>query len=135
MDKIEYEKKGKNYKHTSLYKTKKYTINISQEDIINIPLEFNLYEDEYCTKRIEKDENGNYSSDELKPIRELFLNARTLYIYRLGSNGVKASGSLATAKYPGTLGNKIKIVTTAIVDDETTTGYRVQTFLDNVLIF
>lgn len=76
----------------------------------------------------------NYSSDELKPIRELFLNARTLYIYRLGSNGVKASGSLATAKYPGTLGNKIKIVTTAIVDDETTTGYRVQTFLDNVLI-
>lgn len=76
----------------------------------------------------------NYSSDELKPIRELFLNARTLYIYRLGSNGVKASGSLATAKYPGTLGNKIKIVATAIVDDETTTGYRVQTFLDNVLI-
>lgn len=76
----------------------------------------------------------NYSSDELKPIRELFLNARTLYIYRLGSSGVKASGSLATAKYPGTLGNKIKIVTTAIVDDETTTGYRVQTFLDNVLI-
>jgi len=76
----------------------------------------------------------NYSSDELKPIRELFLNARTLYIYRLGSNGVKASGSLATAKYPGTLGNKIKIVTTAIVDDETTTGYRVQTFLDNVLV-
>ena len=76
----------------------------------------------------------NYSSEELKPIRELFLNARTLYIYRLGSNGVKASGSLATAKYPGTLGNKIKIVTTAIVDDETTTGYRVQTFLDNVLI-
>lgn len=76
----------------------------------------------------------NYSSDELKPIRELFLNARTLYIYRLGSNGVKASGSLATAKYPGTLGNKIKIVTTAIVHDETTTGYRVQTFLDNVLV-
>lgn len=76
----------------------------------------------------------NYSSDELKPIRELFLNARTLYIYRLGSSGVKASGSLATAKYPGTLGNKIKIVTTAIVDDETTTGYRVQTFLDNVLV-
>lgn len=76
----------------------------------------------------------NYSSDELKPIREIFLNARTLYIYRLGSSGVKASGSLATAKYPGTLGNKIKIVTTAIVDDETTTGYRVQTFLDNVLI-
>lgn len=44
--------------------SQKYTINISQEDIINIPLEFNLYEDEYCTKKIEKDENGNYSSDE-----------------------------------------------------------------------
>ena len=75
-----------------------------------------------------------YSSDELKPIRELFLNARTLYIYRIGSSSAKASGSLATAKYPGTLGNKIKIVTTAIVSDNTTTGYKVETFLDGSLI-
>lgn len=75
-----------------------------------------------------------YSSDELKPIRELFLNARTLYIYRLGSDGVKASGSLATAKYAGTLGNKIKIVTTAILNGETTTGYQVKTYLDDVLV-
>lgn len=75
-----------------------------------------------------------YSSDELKPIRELFLNARTLFIYRLGSNGVKASGSLATAKHTGILGNKIKIVTTAILNGETTTGYQVKTYLDNVLV-
>ena len=75
-----------------------------------------------------------YSSDELKPIRELFLNARTLFIYRLGSNGVKASGSLATAKHTGILGNKIKIVTMAILNGETTTGYQVKTYLDNVLV-
>ena len=76
----------------------------------------------------------NYSADELRPIRELFLNAKMLFIYRLGSDGVKASGNLATAKYPGTLGNKIKIITTAIIDDETTTGYKVQTFLGSELI-
>ena len=43
--------------------SQKYTIEITREDIENIPLEFNLYEDEYCTKLISKDENGIYSLD------------------------------------------------------------------------
>ena len=75
----------------------------------------------------------NYGDEELKPIREIFKHARTLYYYRLGQ-GVKATSTIATAKYAGTRCNKIKIVTTAIISDETTTGYTVKTFLDDILV-
>lgn len=75
----------------------------------------------------------DYGDEELKPLREIFKHARTLYYYRLGQ-GVKATSTIATAKYAGTRGNKIKIVTTAIISDETTTGYTVKTFLDDILV-
>ena len=39
----------------------KYSIKISREDIINIPLEFALYKDEYCTVPLSKDENDAYT--------------------------------------------------------------------------
>ena len=118
------------------------TLALSERGYVAMPLILNWGEPEKVITLTAEDFQKNalvifgysYSSDELKPIRELFLNARTVYIYRLGTNGVKASGSLATAKYPGTLGNKIKVVTTAIVGDGVTTGYKVQTFLDNTLV-
>ena len=75
----------------------------------------------------------DYGAEELKPLREIFKHARTLYYYRLGQ-GVKATSTIATAKYAGTRGNKLKIVTTAIISDETTTGYTVKTFLDDMLV-
>ena len=75
----------------------------------------------------------DYGAEELKPLREIFKHARTLYYYRLGQ-GVKATSTIATAKYAGTRGNKIKVVTTAIISDETTTGYTVKTFLDDILV-
>lgn len=74
-----------------------------------------------------------YAEDALKPIREIFKHARTLYFYRLG-NGVKATSSLATAKYAGTRGNKLKVVVTANVVGATTTGYTVKTLLDDILV-
>ena len=75
----------------------------------------------------------NYGDEELKPIREIFKHARTLYYYRLGQ-GVKATSTIGTAKYAGTRGNKLKVVTTAIISGETTTGYTVKTFLDDMLV-
>lgn len=75
----------------------------------------------------------DYGAEELKPLREIFKHARTLYYYRLGQ-GVKATSTIATAKYAGTRGNKLKVVTTAIISDETTTGYTVKTFLDDNLV-
>ena len=46
-----------------------------------------------------------YTSDKLKGLRDLFLNARTLYAYRLNGGGAKASNDLAEARYPGIRGN------------------------------
>jgi hypothetical protein len=58
-----------------------------------------------------------YADDHLKGLRDLFLNASTLYAYKLNSGGEKASCTFATAKYPGTRGNALKIVIQANVDD------------------
>lgn len=44
--------------------SQKYSMQIQREEIENIPLEFDLYKDEYCTEIIDKDENGYYTSDD-----------------------------------------------------------------------
>lgn len=61
-----------------------------------------------------------YTQDEveLKPLRDLFLNAKTAYLYRLNT-GVNASNTFATAKYSGTRGNDLKTVIVANVDEPT----------------
>ncbi|MBQ2680004.1 MAG: phage tail sheath family protein [Firmicutes bacterium] len=51
----------------------------------------------------------NASDDELKGIRDLFLNVKKCYFYRL-NGGAKAQNTYAQAKCFGTCGNKIKIV-------------------------
>jgi hypothetical protein len=59
----------------------------------------------------------DYSHDNLKGLRDLFLNIQKLYVYRLISGGVKASNAFATAKYCGPRGNDLKIVIQTNVDD------------------
>ena len=61
----------------------------------------------------------DYSADEMKNIRELFLHAKTLYAYKLTSNGTKASNDFATALYSGVRGNDLKVVIQADVDEPT----------------
>lgn len=58
----------------------------------------------------------DYTSDKLKGLRDLFLNAKTLYAYRLNS-GSKAENSLGKAKYSGTRGNDIKIIVSSNADE------------------
>lgn len=60
-----------------------------------------------------------YTDDEMKGLRDLFKYASKLYAYKLNSGGTKASCTFATAKYPGTRGNDLKIVIQANVDDPT----------------
>ena len=60
---------------------------------------------------------SDYTAEDMKGLRDLFLNARKVYCYRLDGGGVKASCTYATAKYAGTKGNSLKIVITANVDD------------------
>ena len=52
----------------------------------------------------------SYEADELKPLRDLFCNVKTLYCYRLNGGGAKASNAYAEAVYKGTRGNDITIV-------------------------
>ena len=62
---------------------------------------------------------SDYTAADLKGLRDLFLNTRKAYLYRLDGGGVKASCTYATAKYAGTKGNSLKIVITENVDDST----------------
>ena len=114
---------------------------LSERGYVAIPLELDWGEEQkVVTLSLDDFRNNsltvfgyNFSDDAMKPLREIFRHAQTVYFYRLGT-GTKAASTMATAKYAGTRGNKIKIVTTAIISDETTTGYTVKTFLDDILV-
>lgn len=73
----------------------------------------------------------DYTADSMKGLRDLFLNLKTGYFYRLNGGGVKASCDFATAKYGGSRGNDISIVVAANVDD--TTKFDVLTYFDGEL--
>ncbi len=51
-----------------------------------------------------------YTAPELLPMREIFKHAKTVHFFRLNTEGKKAECTYATAKYPGTRGNDLKIV-------------------------
>lgn len=79
----------------------------------------------------------DYSSDKLKGLRDLFLNIRKLYLYRLNSGekatvtidaGEGKTGITVTAKCSGIRGNNIRIVIQKNLDDNT--KYDVFTYLD-----
>lgn len=72
-----------------------------------------------------------YTAIELRPIREILENSKTLYLFRLSKNGVKASNKWAEAKYIGTRGNDLRIKVVQRVDDS---KYDVMTYLDNNLV-
>ena len=73
----------------------------------------------------------DYADDEMKPVRELFKNAKTVYVYRLaGADAVKAKSAVATAKYVGVKGNKIATLIEANVDIEG--KYDVYTLVDGI---
>ena len=114
---------------------------LSERGYVAIPLELDWGEEQkVVTLSLDDFRNNsltvfgyNFSDDAMKPLREIFRHAQTVYFYRLGT-GTKAASTMAMAKYAGTRGNKIKIVTTAIISGETTTGYTVKTFLDDILV-
>lgn len=91
---------------------------LSDRGIATIPLEMNWGpEGEVVTVELgdfQKDSQKifgyAYTADELKPMREIFKHAQTVHFFRLNSSGVKASCEYATAKYPGTRGNDLRIV-------------------------
>lgn len=75
-----------------------------------------------------------YTHDKLKGLRDLFLNAQTLYAYKLtsGTDAAKAKNDLAEALYTGIRGNDLKIAIQKNADDESL--YDVQTILDTAIV-
>lgn len=76
-----------------------------------------------------------YTAEQLKPMRDIFKHAKTVYFFRLNTSGVKAANTFATAKYPGTRGNDLR---TVITENENSKPegklYDVATFLDTVQV-
>ncbi len=59
-----------------------------------------------------------YTSDKLKGLRDLFLNTRVFYGYRLNGNGKKAANALAEALHSGIRGNDLKVVIEINADND-----------------
>ena len=74
----------------------------------------------------------DYAHPRMAGLRDLFLNAKTLYAYRLNGSGAKASNTYATAKHAGVRGNDIKIAIQENAD--TDNYYDVITYMDTVKV-
>ena len=75
----------------------------------------------------------DYTHEKLKGLRDLFINATTLYAYRLTSGGTKATNTYATAKYCGVRGNDLRIVIQANADEES--HFDVMLYLESQKVF
>lgn len=80
-----------------------------------------------------------WTDDAMRPFREIFMGANVLQVYNLNSGGVKATATIgttspvtATAKYPGTAGNKLAVGIEKSIDDEST--YIVKVYFDNFVM-
>lgn len=73
----------------------------------------------------------DYGHEALKGLRDVFQNARVLYLYKL-NKGVKAANDYATAKHTGVRGNAITIVVQKNVDEPTKTN--VSTVFDGKVV-
>ena len=78
----------------------------------------------------------DYTHESLKPLRDLFLNIRLGYFFRLNGGGAKASCQFATALYTGTRGNDIMIVVEPNEEYEEVTNevYDVTTAVDGFAV-
>lgn len=108
---------------------------LSDRGVVTLPLEldwgpegevFTLSSEDFQKKSLQL-LGYSYGHEKLKGLRDLFLNAKTLYAYRLNSGGTKASNTFAEAKYPGKRGNDLKIVIRKNADDPA--RYDVMTYL------
>lgn len=73
-----------------------------------------------------------YTHEKMRGLRDLFLNTKTLYAYRLNGDGQKATNALAEALYSGIRGNDLKIAVQVNADDETL--FDVRTILGTVVV-
>lgn len=113
---------------------------LSDRGIVTMPLELDWGIDNEVFEVTNADFQKNcmkifgydYTHSKMKGLRDLFLNARTLYAYKLTSGGKKAANTFAEALYSGVRGNDLKIVIQVNADDDAL--FDVKTVLDTVIV-
>lgn len=73
-----------------------------------------------------------FTHEKMKGLRDLFLNIKTLYAYKLTSGGAKASNTFATAKFGGIRGNDLNVVITKNADEPA--KFDVRLYMENSLV-
>lgn len=114
--------------------------NLSERGIATMPLELDWGPDDQIFTVTNEDFQKNsldifgydYTHEKLKGLRDLFLNARILYAYKLTGGGQKAANTYAEALYCGSRGNDLKISVQTNVDDESL--FDVKTYLGEALV-
>ena len=74
----------------------------------------------------------SFTDPKMAGLRDLFMNVRKLFCYKLTSGGTKASNIYCTAKYGGSRGNDIYNVITANADAPET--FDIKTFIGTALV-
>lgn len=118
----------------------KATTLISDRGVATMPLELDWGADDAVFEVTVADFQKNslkifgypYTHEKMKGLRDLFMNIKTLYAYKLTSGGVKASNTYGTAKHSGVRGNDLKVVITKNVD--ATSKFDVRVYLDTALV-
>lgn len=101
------------------------TVNISDRGFAAIPIELDWGPDGEIFKVENNDFQKNtlklfgydYTHEKIKPLRDLFMKAKTVFMYKLNSGGEKATSAYGTARYTGTRGNDITIIVKANIDE------------------
>lgn len=118
----------------------KASANLADRGIATMPLELDWGVDSAVFEVTPADFQKNslkifgypFTHEKMKGLRDLFLNIKTLYAYKLTSGGNKAGNDYATAKYSGARGNDLKVVITTNVDEST--KYDVRLYMDTILV-
>lgn len=73
-----------------------------------------------------------FTHEKMKGLRDLFMNIKTLYAYKLTSGGAKAENTYATAKFGGIRGNDLKVVIAANVEEPA--KFDVKLYMDTTVV-
>ncbi len=102
------------------------SINMSDRGVVAVPMSLSWGVDSkvftVTQEEFQKDSlkifGYDYTSEAIKDVREVFRNATKVHFYRLNSDGVAATGGLATAVHKGTRGNDLQYIVSTNVDDD-----------------
>lgn len=115
------------------------TSTLADRGVVALPISLDWGSDEVFTvtntdfiTNSEKIFGYSSTSEQMQDLREVFKHAREVHVYRLNSNGVKASNDFAVAKYTGERGNQLGITIKKNIDDSS--KFDVVTHLDTRVI-